>query len=608
LPGVVAGNRVHELKSGVHPQQVERPADVHGEERAPGGVLGALAGPPLVDPDREALAEVVPRAELVTSPRRVPIRPAQPQPATVAEDAFDLGEHGRRRSCVLQHVRAEDTVEAPVAKRKMLGVGDDRAVNRSVARVEFGEIGIDGHNRGPRAPQGLRVVAGAGSEVQDPRPAHRLRERFDRLRGESLIEGSRALPLAEEQSKQLEPFAPFLSEALAYLRRQHPVGHRNHIDCTCPRTLRGSRYHREALNQQRPLRIAFVSWRSLAHAQAGGSEVLVDRLAKGLMARGHEVALLCGGPADNNIYDVRSIGGTYTQYLRAPIAHARRYRQWDLVVDVENGVPFFSPLWRRGNVVGLVHHIHRDQWPLRFPAPIARAGWFLESRVMPRVYESVLFGVISTSTARALADLGVDPSYIRLVPIGTDFPPDPAPPKGTEPRFLAFGRLVPHKRIDLLLRVWKTVRDSTGGTLVVAGDGPDADRLHDLSGPGVEFRGAVSELEKWRLLQDAQLLIHPALHEGWGMVIMEAAACGTPAIGFDVDGVRDSIVDGVTGVLVRSEAELAAQWIALAHDQARQVALGAAAFARAKQFTWDITVDRFLDLALEALTRTAVAR
>lgn len=318
------------------------------------------------------------------------------------------------------------------------------------------------------------------------------------------------------------------------------------------------------------------------------------------------MALLCGGPADENLYDVESTGGTYTQYLRAPVTHALRYRRWDLLVDVENGVPFFSPLWRRGNVVCLVHHIHRDQWPLRFPGPVAGAGWWLESRVMPRVYRSVLFGVCSMSTAASLADVGVDPDRIRLVPVGTDVPIHVTPSKD-EPIFLTFGRLVPHKRVDLLLRVWDRVRDAVGGRLVVAGDGPDAERLRDLAGPGVEFRGAVSESEKWRLLRDASVLLHPAMHEGWGIVIMEAAAVGTPAIGFDVDGVRDSIVDGQTGVLVRSEEDLATQWVALAQDQGRRAELGRAALERARQFTWDRSVDAFLTLVSEAMARTAVA-
>src|SRR3954471_14168090 len=96
----------------------------------------------------------------------------------------------------------------------------------------------------------------------------------------------------------------------------------------------------------RPLRVLFVSWRDMAHPQAGGSELLVDRLARGLIQRGHEAALVCGGPVGQHEYPVADAGGTYGQYVRAPLAYWRHFGDADLVVDVENGLPFFSPLWR----------------------------------------------------------------------------------------------------------------------------------------------------------------------------------------------------------------------------------------------------------------------
>ena len=95
------------------------------------------------------------------------------------------------------------------------------------------------------------------------------------------------------------------------------------------------------------MRVLFLAWRDLAHPQAGGSEVLVDRLARGLIDRGHDAAVLCGGPVGARSYPVVDAGGTYSQYLRVPFAYHRHFSDVDLVVDVENGIPFFSPLWRR---------------------------------------------------------------------------------------------------------------------------------------------------------------------------------------------------------------------------------------------------------------------
>src|ERR1700722_6440808 len=138
-----------------------------------------------------------------------------------------------------------------------------------------------------------------------------------------------------------------------------------------------------AATTQRSLRVTFVSWRDLAHAQAGGSEVLVDRLALGCMERGHDVTLMCGGPVGRRPYRVHSLGGRFAQYLRAPLAYVRNFRDADVVVDVENGVPFFSPIWRRGPVLCLVHHVHGPQWRLHFNRVVAQVGWALERWAMP---------------------------------------------------------------------------------------------------------------------------------------------------------------------------------------------------------------------------------
>jgi glycosyltransferase involved in cell wall biosynthesis len=349
------------------------------------------------------------------------------------------------------------------------------------------------------------------------------------------------------------------------------------------------------------MRILFVSWRDLAHPQAGGSEVLIDRLARGVQARGHEAALLCGRPVAPRPYTVVAAGGTYSQYLRVPLAHARRFRDWDLLVDVENGIPYFSPLWRRRPSLCLMHHVHKDQWATRFPAPVAAVGRALEHHAVPLVYRNRLFVAVSPSTADAVAELGVPRSRIRVMPEGVDPAPTPAPTRSSTPLFLALGRLVPHKRVDVLLRAWDRVRAVTGGTLVVAGDGPELPRLRTLAGPGVELRGPVSEAEKHRLLGSAWLFVHTAHHEGWGIVVMEAAAAATPTLAFDVPGVRDAVVHGSTGELVASEDALVDRWIHLAFDAAERERLGVNARARATGFDWDTTVDRFLGFAEEAL-------
>jgi glycosyltransferase involved in cell wall biosynthesis len=352
-------------------------------------------------------------------------------------------------------------------------------------------------------------------------------------------------------------------------------------------------------------RIVFVAWRDLANRNAGGSELLVDRLAQGLQARGDQVTLLCGGEVGQREYEVRRSGGTYSQFLRAPIEFARHLRDCDLVVEVCNGMPYLAPLWTKKPVICVVNHVHSELWSLRFPPPISVAGRLTESVAMPWVHRRNLFVTVSASTFSALTEIGVDADRIRLICNGVEPGPPPAP-RSPEPLFLALGRLAEYKRIDILLKLWDRVRHVVGGRLVIAGDGPERSRLQALAGPDVTFTGRVSEEEKHQLLSAAWLLLHPASIEGWGIVVAEAAVRGTPAIGFSVPGLRDSIVHDETGLLVGTEGEFASAWAALAIDARRRNAMGKAAHDRALLLHWSAAVDGFSAVADEALKRAHV--
>ncbi|MGC5562713.1 glycosyltransferase family 4 protein [Streptomyces sp. FR-108] len=352
-----------------------------------------------------------------------------------------------------------------------------------------------------------------------------------------------------------------------------------------------------------PRRIVFLARRDYGNDAAGGSELLVDRLAEGLTHLGHQVTLLCGGPAAYRDYRVVSAGGDLGHYLRARSAFRRQVGDCDLLVEVCNGMPYLAPLWHRGPTLCLVNHVHTDLWRMRFGgplAPAARLGRRLEHWALAGGRRDGLLVAVSPSTAHALRAIGVERERIRIVHNGVEEPGAPAE-RSPEPLFLAVGRLVEYKRIDLLLRLWERVRPVTGGRLVIVGDGPERQRLQQLAGPGVEFTGHVSEAEKHRLLCAAWLLLHPSAVEGWGLVVTEAAARETPAIAFDVPGLRDSIVDGETGLLARGESSFAAAWCTLALSTHRRTLMGKAAGDRAAQYRWHRTVRQFRAVATEAV-------
>ena len=356
-----------------------------------------------------------------------------------------------------------------------------------------------------------------------------------------------------------------------------------------------------------PRRIVFLARRDLGNPAAGGSELLVDRLAEGLTELGHQVTLLCGGPAAYRDYRVVSAGGEFGHYLRARSTFTRRVGDCDLLVEVCNGMPYLAPRWHRGPTLCLVNHVHTDLWKMRFGgplAPAARLGRRLEHWALTGAQHRSLLVAVSPSTAHALRGIGVERDRIRVVHNGVE-EPGPRADRSPEPLFVAVGRLVEYKRIDLLLRLWERVRPVTGGRLLIVGDGPERGRLEQLAGPGVEFTGHVSEAEKHRLLCAAWLLLHPSAVEGWGLVVTEAAARETPAIAFDVPGLRDSVVDGETGVLAHGESSFAAAWCTLALSGHRRELMGKAARDRAARYRWHRTVRQFRAVAAEAVRNWA---
>ncbi|MCU1499182.1 MAG: putative glycosyl transferase [Acidimicrobiales bacterium] len=349
------------------------------------------------------------------------------------------------------------------------------------------------------------------------------------------------------------------------------------------------------------MRLLFVAWRDVVNAQAGGSEQMVDALARELTARGHDVAVMTAGPIGAHDYPVVANGGEMTQYALAPLAYARQFRDRDLVIDVANGIPFFVAAWRDKPSICLIHHIHTDQWSQRFSKPMAALGRSLERHAMPRVYRDRSFLTVSSSTRDGLEAMGVDPARIQQMFIGVDLPADTGTPSA-EPTFLALGRMVPHKRFDRLFDLWPEVHARVGGRLVIAGEGP---RLADLQRrpvpTGLEVLGRIDEERKVDLLNEAWALVHPSEWEGWGIVIMEAAAHGVPTVGYRVKGVQDAVDDGVTGLLAETDEEFVARWIQLGEDRILRDDLGTAARKRAADYSWATATDQFLEIAEAAV-------
>ncbi|MGH3467223.1 MAG: glycosyltransferase family 4 protein, partial [Thermocrispum sp.] len=256
--------------------------------------------------------------------------------------------------------------------------------------------------------------------------------------------------------------------------------------------------------------VLLVNWRDTTHPDGGGSERYVERMARALVARGHRVTVHCAAhenaPADEVIDGVRfrRRGGRLSVYLAA-ILSVLRLRP-DLVIDVQNGLPFFSPLVARRPVLVLVHHVHKEQWYAYLGHPLGGIGWWLESRLAPILYRRCAYVTVSETTARELGRLGVDRERITVIPCGQDPVPPTAVRRSASPRMVAVSRLVPHKRIEHAIDAVARLRARFPGlTLDVVGCGVWEEPLREYAqkqgvADAVTLHGWVSEQRKHALI------------------------------------------------------------------------------------------------------------
>lgn len=346
-------------------------------------------------------------------------------------------------------------------------------------------------------------------------------------------------------------------------------------------------------------RIVVLAWRDLDDPDAGGSEVHADEFMRRWAEHGlevvHRTSAAVGAPAVavRNGYRVVRRGSRYSVFPRAVAAEiARRHGPSDALVEIWNGVPWWSPVWCRRPHVTFLHHVHGPMWDQILPGPLASFGRTLESRLAPPFYRRSLTLTPSTATRDELLELGFRPDRVVAVENGVDPFFSPGGPRTDDPSILAVGRLAPVKRFELVVDAAVEARDRIPGLrLTIVGDGPSrADlerRIAEVGGAGwITLAGRVDRHELVEHYRRAWLVVSGSLAEGWGLSLTEGAACGTPAVATDIRGHRSSVVDGVTGVLAPPE-RLGGTIADVLADHGRRDALAQAALARAGTLTWD---------------------
>lgn len=349
------------------------------------------------------------------------------------------------------------------------------------------------------------------------------------------------------------------------------------------------------------MRVLIFNWKDLKHPAAGGAELFIHEVAKRWVEWGHQVTLFCAAVPDqperdneNGIRIVRR-GSRFTVYREARKYYKAEGRgNFDVVLDAVNTRPFLAPKFVKDiPVVALIHQLAREIWHYEFPPPLAWLGRYVFEPLWLRVYRRVTVLAVSESTRTDLESLGL--MRVTVVPEGLTIPPDlNTPLKEQSPTLIFVGRLARNKRPHDAIAAFDIVRQRfPEAKLWVVGSGYLADELRMAPSDGVTYFGKVTQREKFDLLARAHILLAPSVREGWGLTVTEAGIVGTPAIGYNVPGLRDSIKDWETGVIVPenpNDMAQAAVRLLMDPDLATRLADGARRFSHS--LDWSVTANR----------------
>ena len=361
------------------------------------------------------------------------------------------------------------------------------------------------------------------------------------------------------------------------------------------------------------LRILIFNWRDTRHVWSGGAEVYIQELSKRWVQMGHSATIFCGNdghcPRYETIDGVSIIrrGGFYFVYIWAFLYYLLKLRgKFDVIIDCENGIPFFTPLFAKERKFLLIHHVHQEVFRKGLSSPLAWMASFLEKTAMPIIYRHEEIITVSPSSKADILDHKLTKKEPEIVYNGVDLAKYKPGFKNPTPMVLYLGRLKFYKSLPIFIRSAEKVLAALPNVqFVIAGDGEEKDKLIELTkrlkiNNHFQFLGKVTEVGKVDLYKRAWLFVNPSYLEGWGITTIEANACGTPVVASNVAGLRDSVHNPHSGVLVPyGDVDGFAQNIVtlLKNDKLRQT-MSAEAVVWAKKFDWNKSANHFLEIVI----------
>jgi glycosyltransferase involved in cell wall biosynthesis len=360
------------------------------------------------------------------------------------------------------------------------------------------------------------------------------------------------------------------------------------------------------------MRILWYNWKDITNPAAGGAEVFTHEIAKRLVKNGHDITLFCSsylnGKNEDVLDGVKIVrdGNKYSVYQKAKKYYKENKAEFDLVIDEINTRPFLTPDFVDKPIIALIHQLAREFWFYKTRFPINFIGYYWLENHWLKKYKKIPTVTVSNSTKNDLLQLGFE--KVLIIPEGiSNKPLEVIPAKEEVPTLIFVGRLektkLPDVAIKSFLEVKKKVRDAQ---LWIVGDGMMKKTLENATKniTSIKFWGRISNEKKLELMSRSHLLIIPAIREGWGLVVTEANSMGTPAIGYNVHGIRDSIKNNLTGILLgKNDVDTLTKEIEKIFSTTTVLTtLSANALIDSKQYSWDTSAAIFEQTAYSSLS------
>ena len=362
------------------------------------------------------------------------------------------------------------------------------------------------------------------------------------------------------------------------------------------------------------MNILAINWRCIKNPEMGGAEIHFHEIFKRIAAKGHNVTLVAhkftGAPEEETVDGIKiiRIGNKFLFDKQFKSYYKTITTKYDLVVDDISKIPLFTPTYVREPVVGILHHIHGNSLYKEIPAPLAFYIIKKEKQI-PKYYGNTPIFTVSESTRRELIELGQPENMTDILynAINHELFNKIEIRKSETPLIAYVGRIKKYKNLETIVDAVEILKNKIPELeFVIAGTGDNEEQLKAYVknkglASNIKFLGYVSEEEKAELLSKAWLFVTMPMKEGWGITVLEANAMGTPAIGSDVAGLRDSIRNNEIGLLTPygKPDKLAEKISMLIKNKSELQRLSENAKKWADKFTWDASAEHFLKKIIE---------